>query len=90
MNVKQILDDPVKLKEVTKLAFDGVDTDGNGYVDEKELTLLMTAMAGELGIPAPGDKDVKDAFKAMDKDKNGKVTLEEFSVLVRQILELMA
>lgn len=90
MSVKDILADEKKLTEVAKVAFDGVDTDGNGFVDEKELFNLMKNMATELGIPEPTEKDVKDAFKAMDADKNGKVTLDEFKVLVRQILELMA
>lgn len=90
MSVKDILADDKKLTEVAKVAFDGVDTDGNGHVDEKELFSLMKNMATELGIPEPTEKDVKDAFKAMDTDKNGKVTLDEFKVLVRQILELMA
>ena len=90
MAVKDVLKDEQKLKEVAKLAFDGVDSDGSGFVDEGELTNLMVSMAGELGIPAPTQKEVKDAFKAMDTDKNGKVSLDEFTVLVRQILELMS
>ena len=90
MSIQEILNDEKKLREVAKLAFDGVDTDQNGSVDEGELSNLMNSMAGELGIPAPSTKDVKDAFKAMDADHNGKVSLGEFTVLVRQILELMS
>lgn len=90
MSVQDILKDEKKLKEVAKMAFDGVDVDGSGFVDENELSTLMSSMATELGIPAPSPKEVKDAFKAMDTDKNGKVTLDEFTVLVRQILELMS
>ncbi len=90
MSIQEILKDEKKLREVAKLAFDGVDTDQSGFVDEAELSNLMNSMAGELGIPVPSPKEVKDAFKAMDTDKNGKVTLDEFTVLVRQILELMS
>ena len=90
MSVKDVLSDPVKLNQVAKMAFDGVDADHSGFVDESELGNLMTTMAAELNIPAPKPNEVKDAFKAMDTDKNGKVTLDEFTVLVKQILELMS
>lgn len=89
MSIKDILNDEAKLNEVAKLAFDGVDTDKSGFVDEKELETLMKTMASDLGIQPPSPKEIKEAFDAMDTDKNGKITLGEFKALVRQILELM-
>ena len=89
-SIKEILEDPVKLAAVAKAAFDGVDADASGFIDNKELATLMNGMAKELGIPAPSQADIDDSFKGMDTDKNGKISLEEFKALVVEILKLMA
>lgn len=89
-SIKEILADAEKLNVVAKAAFDGVDADGSGFIDNKELATLMNGMAKELAIPAPSQAEIDESFKGMDADKNGKISLEEFKTLVVEILKLMA
>ena len=85
--IKAILADEGKFMEVCQTAFASVDTDGSGAVDAKELMNLMTAMAADCGIPAPSQEDCDNAMKALDTDGDKKVNVQEFSVLIRSILE---
>jgi len=39
--IEQILNDPVKFKALAKAAFDTVDTDNSGFIDETELKQVM-------------------------------------------------
>ncbi len=88
MSIRQILKDEKKFKDAAKLSFDNTDADHSGFVDLSELSNLMNYMSVELGIPLPSPKDVRDAFKSLDTDKNGKITLDEFTVLIRQVFQL--
>ena len=88
MLIRQILKDEKRFKEAAKLVFEKTDADNSGFVDLCELANMMNSMSIDFGIPAPTPKDVKEAFKSLDTDKNGKITLNEFTVLVRQIFEL--
>jgi len=53
--------------------FDGVDTDGNGSIDEAEFARLLAAL--ELGYE---DAQVHAAFVAIDVNDDGKIELGEF------------
>ena len=87
--IEQILNDPVKFKALAKAAFDTVDTDNSGFIDETELKQVMIQVSGEVGCPSPSDADVSEVMKELDADGNGKIDLQEFEVLIRQVLSLM-
>ena len=88
--IEQILKDDRKLHEIAKAAFDAVDTAGSGYIEEPELKTVMSSVASDIGMDAPSDSDVKDVFLELDANGDGKISLEEFKVLIRQVLELMS
>ena len=58
------------------------DVNGDGSITLKEMTKLTTDMYGLLKSKDPNlaakDMIAKAAFAEMDKDQDGKVTLEEF------------
>ena len=87
--IEQILNDPVKFKALAKAAFDTVDTDNSGFIDETELKQAMIQVSGEVGCHSPSDADVSQVMKELDADGNGKIDLQEFEVLIRQVLSLM-
>lgn len=88
--IQAILRDDRKLHEIAKSAFDAVDSDRSGFIDEPELKSVMTSVAQDIGMDAPTDSDVQDVLKELDKNNDGKISLEEFKVLIRQVLEIMA
>ena len=61
--IEQILNDQVKFKALAKAAFDTVDTDNSGFIDETELKQVMIQVSGEVGCPSPAQPvEVGSAF----------------------------
>ena len=88
--IQAILRDDRKLHEIAKAAFDAVDSDGSGSIDESELKTVMCSVAGDIGMDQPSDSDVREVLRELDVNRDGVISLEEFKVLIRQVLELMA
>lgn len=88
--IQAILSDATKLHDIAKAAFDAVDTDCSGSIEEPELKTVMSSVASDIGMDSPSDNDVRDVFKELDVNGDGKISLEEFKVLIKQVLELMA
>ncbi|KAL4470228.1 hypothetical protein ABPG74_011839 [Tetrahymena malaccensis] len=88
--LRELLKDDHKVRQIAIAAFNTVDTDKSGYIDLDELEALMKDMAGQLNIQAPTKLEVGNAFKEIDADKDKRISLEEFTVMVREILRLMA
>ena len=69
-------------EEVLTKIFRVFDVNGDGSITLKEMTKLTTDMYGLLKSKDPNlaakDMIAKAAFAEMDKDQDGKVTLEEF------------
>ena len=87
--IKAILQDEAKLKEVARVAFDSVDTDRSGQIDQEELTKVMQQISGDLGTEPPTKEDVLEVLKHLDTDKSGKIDFNEFIVLIRDVLKAM-
>jgi Ca2+-binding EF-hand superfamily protein len=87
--IRAILADENKLKEVVKAAFESVDTDGSGFIDAPELKKVMSSVAGDIGMPEPSDNDVIEVMRELDANNDGKISEDEFKVLIKQVLELM-
>ncbi len=51
--LREILKDDNKVKQIAAAAFNTVDTDHSGFIDLDELEFLMKDMANNLNIPAP-------------------------------------
>ena len=83
--IKDILNNEKKLNEVAKVAFDSVDTDKSGQIDESELEKVMAQISNDM----PSKEDVKEVLEHLDTDHSGKIDFEEFKVLIKDVLTAM-
>ena len=88
--IGDLLKNQDQVKKICKAAFDEVDTDKSGNIDQKELGILMTKISAEAKIDPPTESDVAEAMQALDTNKDGQISLDEFSVLVVEILKALA
>lgn len=87
--IKDILSNEKKFNEVAKVAFDSVDTDKSGQIDAQELEKVMVQIATDMGADPPTKEDVLEVLEHLDSDKSGKISLDEFKVLIKDVLEAM-
>ena len=87
--IKDIINNEKKLNEVARVAFDSVDTDHSGQIDESELQTVMKQIAGDMGAEPPSAEDVKEVMEHLDTDHSGKIDFSEFKVLIKDVLSAM-
>ena len=87
--IKDILNNEKKFNEVARVAFDSVDTDKSGQIDGNELEKVMVQIATDMGAEPPTKEDVMEVLEHLDEDKSGKISFDEFKVLIRDVLEAM-
>ena len=90
MSLKDIIKDEAKLREVARVAFDSVDTDKSGQIDNKELTKVMQGISDDLGVSPPSQEEVDEVLKHLDTDGSGKIEFNEFVVLIKDVLTAMS
>eukprot|EP00756_Hemistasia_phaeocysticola_P019144 Hpha_TRINITY_DN15641_c0_g3::TRINITY_DN15641_c0_g3_i1::g.98162::m.98162 len=61
-------------------AFNLFDADGSGEISKKELRFAFKSM----GLTYVSDADIDDFFRTADKDHDGKLSVDEFTSLVRK------
>ena len=84
--IEHIINDEELLKEISDIAFQSVDTDGSGHINDKELDKIMAQIASDMGAEPPTKENVKEVLKDLDKDGSGEIEPEEFTKLIRNIL----
>ena len=87
--IKEIINNEAKLKEVARVAFDSVDTDKSGQIDQNELAKVMEQISGDIGVEPPSAEEVKEVLQHLDTDKSGKIDFNEFLVLIKDVLTAM-
>ena len=87
--IKEILNNEKKLNEVAKVAFDSVDTDRSGQIDQEELEKVMGQISQDMGAEPPTKEDVKEVMEHLDTDHSGQIDFEEFSQLIKDVLSAM-
>jgi Ca2+-binding EF-hand superfamily protein len=79
--------DKGKIEQELKAAFNEVDTDRSGFIDAGEVEkMLMSYLQGKgkKADPAKIKSEVAAFVKDLDKDKDNKVSLKEFTDFVMQ------
>ena len=78
-----------KFNDVAKVAFDSVDTDKSGLIDEEELTKVMAQISSDMDTEPPSKEDVKKVLQHLDSDHSGKIDCDEFKILIREVLSAL-
>ena len=84
---KAILKDEEKLNEITRIAFDNVNTDESGEINKSQLESMMYQVFSDISHELPSSKDVDDVFGYLDSTKKGTISFEEFKVLIKDIIK---
>ena len=64
-----ILKDENKFDVLSELAFDAVDKDKSGKIDQSELEKIMAQICMEMGAEIPSKEDVQEVLNHLDKDR---------------------
>ena len=84
--LKEVVNDPAKLEQALKQAFEKMDTEKKGWVTHEVLKEALIAQAKALGLPKPEkpptEEEKEAAKKLADPEGTGKVTYENFVKLM--------
>ena len=61
--IKDILTNKIEFNDVVKVAFDSVDTDRSGLIDEEELRKVMTQISLYIETETPTKEDVRKCLE---------------------------
>ena len=86
---KQILEDEEKLNEITKVAFDNVNTDKSGEISKSQLEAMINQIFTDLSNELPTKKEIDEVFDYLDTNKKGTLNFENFKVLIKDIIKNM-
>ncbi len=75
------------IEEIVDKTFAQVDTNKNGFIDEKELGQMLHACAQEMGIPSPPKEEVKAVLQKLDRNNDNQLSRDEFRALVVRLYE---
>ena len=87
--IREILDNEKKFNETVTVAFNSIDKDRNSQIDSGELGAVMALIAKDMGADPPTSDEVQQVLHNLDKDHSGKLSYDEFKVLIRDVLEAM-
>jgi Ca2+-binding EF-hand superfamily protein len=88
-DIKETLSNSKKFMEVAKAAFDSVDSDRSSSIDVTELEKVMKQIAHDFKSDPPSKDEVAEMFERLDADESGKISFDEFLILIRDVLIIM-
>ena len=65
--------------------FKNADLNQNEVIERNELAILLKSIYNSLGISAPDEKEIDEEFKKLDENNDGKLSKEEFKILVKDL-----
>ncbi len=90
MSFQDILDDPDKVKLITKAVFTSLDTKKAGFLDRNDIEGVFINIAKDISIKRPTKEEIDDLVREYNVKKDGKITMDEFEGLVTELLKQMS
>ena len=84
-SLREKINNGALLDEMVETTFKNADLNKNSFIERNELAILLKSIYGTLGLNAPEEKEIDDELKRLDKDKDNKLSREEFKVLVKEL-----
>jgi Ca2+-binding EF-hand superfamily protein len=83
--LQDFLSDQAQVDQISKDAFDKIDADKRGYLDESQIELVLNGITTQFSAPAPTKDQVQQAMAGKDK-----VSFAEFKTLLVEVLKIFA
>ena len=87
--IRRLLSDENALVEACKPAFVAIDADESGFIDENELFEVMSKAAVSMGSRQPTIEQVQKIMQAIDRNRDGRVSFDEYVELIKMLLRDM-
>ena len=87
--LKSLLDNEHKFNKFTATAFKMADKDDSGFINSEELYTILYTISTDIGANPPSREDTKEIVFHLDTDRSGNISLDEFKILIRDILKTM-
>ncbi len=88
--LREIYKDEQKVRQIAIAIFQMLDTQKQGFLSQESLDSVFKEMAAHLSTAAPTPHEIEKAFSVMDTDRDKKIYLQEFIVVVQDMIRLMA
>ena len=59
------------------------------YINWNELKAFLFGMASIMGTPPPNNKQISLMFKALDKNRDGKISFNEIKGVLSELVEIL-
>ena len=67
------------LRDLTDRAFEAIDKDGSGDLDQDEIGTIMNEVAHHMKVQPPSKDELRTILTELDNDYDGKVDRNEFN-----------
>ena len=71
--------------EMVEATFKNADLNNNSTIEWNELAILLKSVYGTLGLSPPEESEIDQEFLRLDTNKDGRLSKEEFKVLVKDL-----
>ena len=78
-----------QLRIISDLAFETLDEDGSGQLDEEEIAQIIKEVAKSMQVESPTSEDITTILMELDEDFDGQVSKDEFNCLINLVIGKM-
>ena len=83
--LKKKLLDKDNFNAMVDKTFQDADLNRNNFIERDELATLLKSIYATVGLSPPSKQDIEQELKRLDKNKDKKLSKEEFKVLVKDL-----